>query len=121
MGEELIRKGDTGIRKLSAGLKSHLSGRLRRPRPHLVIHSDVVPLENDYVLFQISGQSSGFKLSVENGRRVDPKVLISLYNNGQLVQKEPLKRRLDWDLESLDPGSYKLKFNEKIGLQFKIE
>ncbi len=89
--------------------------------PQPVIHSDVIPLEDDYILLQVSGQSSGFKLSVENGAKVNPEVLMSLYNDDQLVQKATLQHRVDWQLDNLGPGSYRVKFNEKTGLQFQIE
>lgn len=92
-----------------------------RSEEQSVIYSSIVALDRDYVMLELSGTSDGMHLTLEKGRKNPTPTRISLYINGQLLEKLTLRDRHRWELSRLKAGHYRLEMENKIPLQFKIE
>ena len=73
-----------------------------------VLFSDIVPLllEGNYILLQLSCESTAFQFTLEKGEKNSICTLISLYKNGILSDNCVLRERLTWSLGFFAPGSY---------------
>ncbi len=86
-----------------------------------VIHSDIVPLGTAYALLELRGDDTSMRLQVEGGGKNAERISISLYTNGDLLEKSFLGARRSWDLGSFQPGSYRLECNNVTALSFQIQ
>lgn len=86
-----------------------------------IIYSSIIPVKNDYILLELSGNEGDMRLKIEKGVKNSGRIQISLYNNQALVESLFLQDRHSWRVGTLKPGSYSLKMEDQIPLQFKIE
>ncbi len=85
-----------------------------------VVHSDVVPLEMDFIVVELEARDSGFRLTLEQGQKKEASIPISLYRSGNLMESLLIKGRIHRDLDSLGPGAYSLVSGETRLLNFNI-
>ncbi len=88
-----------------------------------VLFSDIVPLlEGNYILLQLSSESTAFQFTLEKGEKNSICTLISLYKNGILSDNCILRERLTWRLGFFAPGSYSFHSSQGMCLfSFSIE
>ena len=86
------------------------------------ILSRIIPLpeQDNYVLLQVGGMDSAFQLLIERGEENEVPIHISLNKEDIAYKHLPLKKRIDWRLASLKPGSYSLYFNTTSAMQFSL-
>lgn len=85
-----------------------------------VVHSDVVPLEMDFIVVELEARETGFRLTLEQGQKKGASIPISLYRGGNLMESLLIKGRIHRDLDSLSPGAYSLVSGETRLLSFSI-
>ena len=86
-----------------------------------IIYSGIVALEKDYVILEISGDTSDIKIQLEKGLKNNRLIRISLYINERLSDKRQLGDRLEWKLSAFSPGFYRLKLEDKVVLEFHVQ
>ncbi|MBX7056566.1 MAG: UDP-glycosyltransferase family protein [Leptospirales bacterium] len=86
-----------------------------------VLYSGLIPLPESYVLLELAQISEVLTLRLEAGRKNGTPVEISLYNGDDLVEKSRLRQRLEWRLDGLTPGQYRIAFNESKILGFRVQ
>ncbi len=86
-----------------------------------ILLSDIIPVNSSYVLLELAKENERLRLRLENGAKNHAPVDISLYINEQIVEKSQLGVRLDWDLSGLEPGEYRIEFNQQKVLHFQIQ
>lgn len=92
-----------------------------RSNTRSIIHSAVIPLQQDYVIVELSSSETDMKLQIEKGVKNKNKIGISLYINERLSDKRYLHDRISWDIKSLVPGLYRLSLEEKTVLKFDVQ
>lgn len=103
------------VRGLVRGL-----GAVFRSGGRAVIHSDIIPLDADYVILELVNEEAGTRLKLEKGAKNMNKINISLYINESLSDNLQLQRSHSWDLNEFPHGSYTLDLEEKTVLKFEL-
>lgn len=85
-----------------------------------VVHSNVIPLDEDFLVVELASQERGFRLTLESGQKKDAPLSISLYRGDNLQESLLIKGRVQKDLNSLKPGAYSLVSGETRLLSFSI-
>lgn len=85
-----------------------------------IVHSDVVPLDLDFIVVELEAREAGFRLTLEQGQKKAASIPISLYRGGNLLESLLIKGRVHKNLDSLGPGAYSLVSGETRLLSFSI-
>jgi len=85
-----------------------------------ILHSDVFPLEKDYLLVELSSTPDGWDLLLEKGSKKGSELAISLYKGDNLMEFLLIKNRIRRSLSRLESGKYRLLCGEKTLLNFSI-
>lgn len=73
------------------------------------------------MLFEISSSQENLQLQLEKGTKNTHRLQICLYINNRLLEKLHLHSSHSWDLETFNPGNYRLLCEQKEAIQFKIK
>lgn len=85
-----------------------------------IIHSDIIPLPEDYILLELSNCKGNTILHLEKGSKNKLTYHISLYIDEHIVEKRYLRDRIQWDIQTFRTGIYKLLIDDKVILKFTI-
>lgn len=86
-----------------------------------VIHSTIIPLENDFLLFELNSSEERIRLHLEKGIKNGKEIEISLYTNSGLMERILLRNRRTMEIGCLRPGQYSLYFEKSAIFRFQIE
>lgn len=86
-----------------------------------VIHSSIIPAENDFILFEVDSSEEWIRLHLEKGIKNGKEVEISLYTNGGPIERILLRNRRTMEIGNLNPGRYTLYFEKSAIFRFYIE
>lgn len=86
-----------------------------------VVESRIVPLQDGFVLLELANMEGGLRLTLEPGANFGAHVDISLYIDGEFVEKSTLGAKVHWNLDSFARGCYSVEFNQEKAFKFQIQ
>ena len=75
------------------------------------IHSAIVPLGEQYLIFELRSSPEALELAVEKGG--PGPAILQFYCNDRLVEQSSIEDRSVWDLQGFAPGHYNVFAGEK--------
>ena len=85
-----------------------------------IVHSNIIALDKDYLIVELSADETGLHIVMEKGAKNESTISISLYRGAAAVEFLHIKSRVRKDLGELAPGEYSLICENRPVLNFSL-